>query len=260
MRFEKMLRKVLISVIAVAVVAGFIVLIVLLAANPPQKTVGNFLKAIEKGDQAAMTETLSPDAADISLIVQTLAPGSTPHIRVILKDGLSAAQLEELQKAVGSMPEVAVIEYVPNKAASPKGITANSAPPELDITLKSASYYTSLAGRLSRRPEILVDPDTSRQEIIFPVSGAVRDYLSKAFKGARFTDLKYKVTSKDDLATVIILDGKILKLDKNGKMVPVTSSEFATMRMFPIGYTLKKRDGRWYITSFPNVQAQKQKQ
>lgn len=251
-----MLRKVLLAVLALAVLAGLIALIVVLTANPPEKTVGRFFKAIEKRDEAAIAETLSTDPGEVALLAQTLSPGAPAMVKVFLKDGITDKDLESLIESVRAMPEVTGIIYAPNSRAGFRGVAGSSQPPGLDVTIKDPQSFRAFATMLASRPEIRIDPATKRQDIVFPVGEAVHAYMEKVLPGVRFSDLKYKTTILGDRATVVIMDGKILKLNEEGERVPVDTREFEGFGIFPIGYTLKNKDGRWVITSFPNVQVQ----
>jgi hypothetical protein len=248
-----MLRKILIAVAALVVIAGLVVLVLVVSYNPPRDTVRRFLTSVEKRSGNMLTDTLSSDPEDVALIVQTLSPDAPAKVRLFLKDSVTDAQLQNLEKAIKAMPEVASVTYVPSRQAAPGGLK-NSEPAKLDLTLTGPQYFNSFSLRIAKTPEISSDPATSRLRMEYPVSDAVRAYLSRVPAGLKFTDLKYKSTVISDRASVIITDGKILKLNDQGKMVPVSLSEFTALHMFPIGYTLKKKNGKWYITSFPNVQ------
>lgn len=251
-----MLRKGLLAVLALAVLAGLIALIVVLTANPPEKTVGRFFKAIEKRDEAALAETLSTDPGEVALLAQTLSPRAPAMVKVFLKDGITDKDLESLIESVRAMPEVTGIIYAPNSRVGFKGIAGSDQPPGLDVTINDPQNFRAVATRLASRPEIRIDPATKKQDIVFPVGEAVHAFMRRVLPGIRFSDLKYKTTTQSDSATVVILEGNILKLNEKGERVPVDAKEFEGLGVFPIGYTLKNVDGRWVITSFPNVQVQ----
>lgn len=251
-----MFRKVLLAVLVLAALAGLIWLVVALTASPPQKTVGRFFKAIEKRVEAALAEELSTDPGEVALLAQTLNPDAPAMVKVFLKDGVTDAQLQSLIEFVRALPEVTGIIYAPNRRAGFTGLDASTQPPGLDVTISDPKNYRTLAARLASRPEIRINPATKKQDIVYPVAEVVHAYMSRALPGVRFADMKFKTTTLGDRATVIVLDGKILKLDEKGERVPVDISEFEGLGMFPVGFTLRNVDGRWVITSFPKVDVQ----
>jgi len=251
-----MLRKAVISVLVIAAMAGAVVLVTHLAAATPEKTVGRFLKAIEERDEAALRETLSSDPGEVALLLQTLSPESPAMVKVFLRDGLSDRQVANLVGYLEEAPEVEGIIFAPNRRSGFAGYRTSIQPPGLDVTLDDPRNYRTFAARLASRPEVRVNPDTRKQELAIPVGGAVYAYISRALPGVRFTDMKFKTTVLGDRATVVVLDGTILKVNEEGERVPVDEKELTGFSMFPVGYTLRKVEGRWLITSFPDVQVQ----
>lgn len=251
-----MFRKALLTVLVIAALAGVIALVAVLTASPPEKTVERFFSSIEKRDEAALRETLSTDAGEVALLLQTLSPDSPAMVKVFLRDGLSDRQVENLVEYLRQMPEVKGIIYAPNRRAGYTGLTTSTQPPGLDVTIDDPRNYRTFAARLAARPEVRINPETRKQDIVIPVGDAVYKYMSRALPGVKFTDMKYKTTVLGDRATVVVLDGKILKLDEKGNRVPVDATELRNLGIFPVGFTLRNVDGRWVITSFPEVQVQ----
>jgi phage shock protein A len=99
--------------------------------------------------------------------------------------------------------------------------------------------------------------DTSDMSKQSGLKDTFTDYIKNSLgeiSGLKFSDLKFKTTTKGDNATVTTVSGKITYKDENGKMVTENISKLGEDAN--IVYVVKK-DGKWYVDTrtFPDFYA-----
>ena len=116
----------------------------------------------------------------------------------------------------------------------------------------SADQLNKIKARCEEGPGAeLPPPETGEKEIELPASEIVKDFLKQVPEGLRFSEIRYITKIEGDRATVAVGRGHITKVGKSGKEEAIDIKELKELVIFPTTSSLEKKDGGWYITSFP---------
>ncbi|MBU4441406.1 MAG: hypothetical protein KJ602_02985 [Actinobacteria bacterium] len=242
-----------VALLSLAVAAVLVFLLASLGRSTPEKTVGRFFDAIEKGDAAMLADTLSPDPKHAGAIAVGLAPGDRVDVRVLLTGDITTGEENTLKEGISGVPGVEQVTYYPAAIELRSDLSSRTVPAELVVLLDNPLGFTALREKLKDSPKVREDPGTVDKDIRLGMERAINSFLSRVVPGVRFSDMEYVTVTRGDEGVVSVRDGVITRVGEHGETVAIEADELDELAMVPIGFGLARENGQWHITSFPGI-------
>ncbi|GEM_PF-5482465 len=249
---RKMLKlfSVLLTICAIAILLVFISKA---TTSTPEKTASAFYAAIEKQDEQALMNTLSPDPLDAPWLHVTLSPDINMELEMHIRKDSTARIKKSLERFVSNIPGVLSVTYIPerkNLAIWTKNISWSGI---VRIVVNRPADILVLLRMLENRPEVDRMNGSRIPRFYVPLKRSARHFLASIPNRLRFRKITYGKVIEGHLALVNVASGIAEKTGTSGETLPVSLKEFGQIGTIPSAFLLRKMKGAWKIISFPNL-------